>query len=120
MQKCLKQIVWHKYTTNKKAIMTLVCRYCNETILTKLALRTTYEINRNDGNLVNFLDRLGFVCYQSNDSGLSYTPYKGIIEVKLSFNFTNPRPEDPHGYKEELKVKHSATTPIVRKFPNEK
>ena len=38
--------------------------------------------------------------------------------MKLQHNFINPGPEDPHGYKKELKVMHSVTTGIARKFPD--
>ena len=31
---------------------------------------------------------------------------------------TNPKPEDSHGYKEELNDKYSVITAISRKFPN--
>ena len=98
--------------------MTLVCKQCDEAMLTKLALRPTYEVDRNNGNLVNFLDLLQFICYQNNNVGLFYTHYEGVIATKWLLNFTNPRLEDPHEHKEELKVKYSATPAVAGKFPN--
>ena len=98
--------------------MTLVCRQFDEATLTRLALGTTYEANQEVGNLVNFFERLQYICYQNNDGGLSYNLYKGVIATKSLLNFTNRRPNDPHGYKEELKIKYSTTTAIIRKFLN--
>ena len=113
-----KQLDWHKYTANKKVVLTLVFGQCNEAILTKYALGTIYEVNHKVGNLVNFFQQLRFICYQNNNSGLSYTLYKGVITTKLLLNFTNPRPDDLNGYTEELKIKYSAMKAIAREFPN--
>ena len=33
-------------------------------------------------------------------------------------NFTNAKPNDPHGFKEELKIKYDAVLAVVGKFPN--
>ena len=77
-----------------------------------------YEVNRNKGNFINFLNRLKVVCYESNDGGLSYKPYKVVVTVKSLNNFTNPRADDPHGFKKEVKVKYDATMAIVGKFPD--
>ena len=33
-------------------------------------------------------------------------------------NFTNANPSDPHGFKEELKIKYEAVLAVVGKFPN--
>ena len=33
-------------------------------------------------------------------------------------NYTNNEPQDPHGYKEQVKIKYEATKAIVGKFPN--
>ena len=33
-------------------------------------------------------------------------------------NYTNNKPNDPHGFKEEVKIKYKATKAIARKFPN--
>ena len=98
--------------------MTLVCGQYDDARLTKLVLGITYEADRNNGNLVNFLDQLQVVGYQNDDGGLSYTLYKGVIILKLLHIFTNPRPEDHHGYKKEFKVKNSAMTEIAGKFPS--
>ena len=46
------------------------------------------------------------------------SPYKIVVPIEMLHNFTNSTPEDPHGYKEEVKVKCNATTAVVGKFPN--
>ena len=33
-------------------------------------------------------------------------------------NYTNNEPQDPHGFKEQVKIKFEATETITRKFPN--
>ena len=33
-------------------------------------------------------------------------------------NYTNNEPYDPHGFKEQFKIKYKATKAIARKFPN--
>ena len=33
-------------------------------------------------------------------------------------NFTNAKPNDPHGFKEELKIKYEAVLAVVGKFTN--
>ena len=38
--------------------------------------------------------------------------------MKSLNNFTNANPNDPHGFKEELKIKYDAVLAIVRKFLN--
>ena len=53
---------------------------------------------------MNFYNGLQFIYYQHVDGSLSYTPYKWVIAIKLLLNCTRPRPEEPYGYKEELKV----------------
>ena len=83
-----------------------------------MGLKTKYKENLNGGNLVCFLDQLRVVFYQNNDGGLSYQPYKTVVAIKLLHNFTAFKLEDPHGCKEELKVKNNAKMAITGKFPN--
>ena len=45
-------------------------------------------------------------------------PYKVVVVVKSLHNFTIPRANDPHGFKEEVKLKFNAIMAIVGKFPN--
>ena len=110
---------WAKLTTNKKALTTIICGQCNDETMTKLALRTNYIANCNARNLINFLQRLNVICYESDDSGLSHKPYKIAVAVKLLHNYSNPEPNNPHRFKEDLKIKYKATLAIVGKFPNE-
>ena len=34
-------------------------------------------------------------------------------------NYTNNKPQDPHGFKKQVKIKYKGTTAIAGKFPNE-
>ena len=71
-----------------------------------------------NGNIITFFDRLKVICYESNDGGFSHKPYKIAVAVKSLHNYTNLKPDNPHGFKEELKVKYNTTLAIVGKFPN--
>ena len=56
--------------------------------------------------------------FGSNNNGLSYTPYKQVIAVKSLNNFSNNKPHDPRGFKEEVKIKYNTVKEITRNFPN--
>ena len=58
------------------------------------------------------------LCYRSDNGGLSFKPYKNVVEVKLLNNFSNVKPNDPHWFKEELKIKYNAILAVARKFPS--
>ena len=98
--------------------MTIICGQCDNATLTELALGSTYAADRNDRNMISFLNRLRVICYENDDGGLSHKPYKIAIAVKPLHNYTNLKPGNPHGLIEELKVKYEATLAIVGKFPN--
>ena len=76
------------------------------------------NIDCDNRNIINFLNRLKVICYESNDGGLFHKPYKISFAVKSLHNYTNPKPDNPHEFKEELKFKYDATLSIVKKFPN--
>ena len=61
--------------------MTLVSGQCDNATLTKLALRTTYEVNLNKEIIINFLNRIKVVCYKCNDGSLSYKRYNKVVVV---------------------------------------
>ena len=58
------------------------------------------------------------VYFCVDNSGLSYGPYKQVIAIKLLNTYTNDEPQDPHGFKEQVKIKYKATKAIAGKFPN--
>ena len=58
------------------------------------------------------------ICFGGDDGGLSYGPYKQVLAIKSLNTYTNIEPQDPHGYKEQVKIKYAATKAIVRKFAN--
>ena len=43
---------------------------------------------------------------------------KQVVAIKSMNNYTNNKPHDPHGFKEQVKIKYEATKTIARKFPN--
>ena len=40
-----------------------------------------------------------------------------VVAVKSLHNFSNSNPNDPHAFKEELKIKYSAVSAITGRFP---
>ena len=58
------------------------------------------------------------IFFGGDDSGLSYGPYKQVVAIKSLNTYTNNNPNDPHGFKEQVKIKFEATKAIVGRFPN--
>ena len=75
-------------------------------------------MDRQAGNLIKFIKQLRTVCFGVDDGGLSYEPYKQVVAVKSMNNYTNNEPHDPHGFKDQIKIKYEATKAIARKFPH--
>ena len=85
---------------------------------TKISLGRTYDVDYQAGIIIEFLKQVCKVCFGSNDGGLSFGPYKQVVSVKLMNNYSNSKPHDPHGFKEEIKIKFDAVKAVVKKFPN--
>ena len=58
------------------------------------------------------------ICFGGDNGGLLYAPYKQVVAIKSLNTYTNNNPQDPHGFKELVKIKYKATKAIVGKFPN--
>ena len=58
------------------------------------------------------------VCFGGDKGCLSYGPYKQVVAIKSLNIYTKNVPQDPHGYKKQVKIKYEATKAIVGKFPN--
>ena len=41
-----------------------------------------------------------------------------VVAVKLLNNFRNNKPHDPHGFKEEVKIKYDSVKAVARNFSN--
>mmetsp|Transcript_50842 Transcript_50842/g.56774 ORF Transcript_50842/g.56774 Transcript_50842/m.56774 type:complete len:146 (+) Transcript_50842:133-570(+) len=107
---------YSKFLANKKALITIIFGQCDEAMKTKISLKATYAADRQAGRLIEFLKRLHTVCFGSDNSGLSYAPYKQVVAVKPMNNFSNNKLYDPHGYKEEVKIKYDSIRAIAGKF----
>ena len=112
----LKLQEWSKLIADKQSLMTIICGQCNNATRTEIALGANYKTNCENGELINFLTILQIVCYGSNNGGLSFKLYKNVVVVKSLNNFSNAKPNDPHGFKEELKIKYNAVLAVVGKF----
>ena len=85
---------------------------------TKIALGAIYAADRQAWRLIEFLNWLHTVCFGDDDGGLSYTPYKQVVAMKLLNNFSNSKPYDTRGFIEEVKIKYNSVKAIAGKFPN--
>ena len=109
---------YSKFLQDKKALITILFGQCDEATQTEIALGDNYTENRNEGRLLDFIERLRAICFGGNDSGLSYAPYKQVVAIKSLNTYTNNEPNDPHVFKEQVKIKFEATRAIVGRFPN--
>ena len=107
-----------KFLAEKKALITILFGQCDEATKTKIALGATYAVYGQTGRLVEFLKRHRTDCFGSDYGGLPYMPYKQVVAVKLMNNYNNNEPNDPHGFKEQVKTKYEANKGIAGKFPN--
>ena len=106
------------FYADKKALMTIIYGQCDDATRTEISIGARYKNIRNDAEIINFLALVRKVCFGSNDGGLSFKPYKITVAIKSLNNFTNANPSDPHGFKEELKIKYEAVLAVIGKFPN--
>ena len=49
------------------------------------------------------------VCFDGDDGGLSYGPYKQVVAIKSLHTYTNNELQDPHGFKEQVKIMYEVT-----------
>ena len=98
--------------------MTIIYGQCNDATRTEIALGVNYKVICADAELIRFLAIVRTVCYGSANGGLLFKPYKNVVVVKPLNNFINAKPNDPHRFKEELKIKYNAVLAVVGKFLN--
>ena len=67
---------WSKLIADKKSLMTIIYRQCNDATRTKIALGNYYEVIRANAELIRFLEIVQTFCYGSDDGGLLFKPYK--------------------------------------------
>ena len=109
---------YSKFLQDKKSLITILFRQCDKATQTEIALADSYTEDRDKGKLLAFIERLRAICFSGDNGGLSYRPYKQVVAIKLLNIYTNNNPNDPHGFKEQVKIKFEATKAIVRRFPN--
>ena len=96
----------------------IITGQCNEATKTKIAIGVAYTADRKAGRLIEFLKQLRIVCFGNDDGGLSYAPNKQVVAVKLLDNFSNNKPHDLHGLKEEIKIKYDSVKVVAGKSQN--
>ena len=93
----IKSQEFSKFLPNKKALIAIIFGQCDKARKTKTTLGTNYAANCQAGRLIEFLNQLHTVLFDSNDGGLSYAPYKQVLAMKSLKNFSKNKPHDPHG-----------------------
>ena len=114
----LKLQEWSKLNVDKKSLMTIIYGQCDNATRTKIALCTNYKTVCANGELINFLAILRKFCYGIDDGSLSFKPHKNVVGTKSLNNFSNAKRNDPHGFKEELRIKYNAVLVVDGKFRN--
>ena len=109
---------YSKFLQDKNSLITILFGHCDETTQTKISLGDNYTEDRDEGRLLAFIERLCAICFGGDDGDLSYAPYKQVVEIKSLITYTNNDTNDPHGFKEQVKIKFEATKAIVGRFPN--
>ena len=114
----IKSQEYSKFVADNKALMTIIYGQYDKATKTKISLGATYHVNHQEGNFIEFSNLVRTICFGSNNRGLFFGPYKQVVAVKLMNNYSNNKPHDPHGLKEEVKIKYNAVKAVVGKFPN--
>ena len=109
---------YSKFLVHKKSLITILFGQCDKATQTEIALGIFFIEDRNAGRLLAFIERMRSICLDGNNGGLSYGPYKQVVAIKSLNTYTNNNPNDPHGFKEQVKIKFEATKAIVGRFPN--
>ena len=107
-----------KFVADKKALMTIIFGKCDKATKIEIALGATYNADHHAGNLIKFLKRVHTVYFGSNNGGLLFGPYKQVRAMKLMNNYSNNKLYDPHGFKEEVKIKYDTVKTVAGRFPN--
>ena len=102
-----------KFLAVKKILITILVGQYDEAIKTEIVLGATYAVDRQAGRLLVFIERMRTVCLGGDDGGLSYGPYKQVVAIKSLNAYTNNESQDPHGFKEYVKIKYEATKTIA-------
>ena len=98
--------------------MTNIHKQCDEATQTKIALGRAYNADCQAGNIIEFLKQVHTVCFRRDDRGLSFAPYKQVVYMKLMNSYSNNKPHDPYGFKEEIQIKFDAVKTEAEQFPN--
>ena len=114
----MKSQEYAKFLADKKALIKIIFGQSDEVTKTEISLGATYVVDRQERKIIEFLNGLCTVCFVGDDGGFSYAPYKQVVVVKLLNNFSDNRPHDAHGFKEEVKVEHDSVEAIARRFPS--
>ena len=114
----IKSKEFSKFIANKKALMTIIYKQCNKATKTKIALGEIYNADCQAGNLIKFLKQVRTLCFGSNNGDLSFGSYKQVVVMKSMNNYSNNKPHDLHGFKEEVKIKYNVLKAVAGRFPN--
>ena len=107
-----------KFLADKKSSITILVGQCDTATKTKISSGANYTEDHNAGRLLAFIERMRSICFGGDSGGLSYGPNIRVVAIKSLNTYTNNNPNDPHGFKEQVKIKFEATKAIVGRFSN--
>ena len=109
---------YNKFLADKKSLITILFGQCDEATQTEIALGANYTEDRDARRLLAFIEQMRSICFGDDDVGLSYGPYEQVVAIKSLNSYTNNDSNDPHRFKQQVKIKFKATKAIVGRFPN--
>ena len=89
-------------------MMMIIYKQFHKTTKIEIYLGATYNADCQAGTLIKFLKRVHTICFERDNGGLLFGPYKQVVVVKTMKNYSNNQPHDPHGFKEEVRIKYNS------------
>ena len=110
---------WNMCQANKRALITVIRGQLDDGTRNELDLYKGYkdEMAKKNINIISIIKMLSAICHGNADGGLSFGPYKNTVALRNVSNYVNPKVEDPHYYKAELKTKFQAVLALSGRFP---
>lgn len=109
---------WNACQENKRALITIIWGQIDDGTRNELDIFKGYkeEMAKKYVNIITILNMINAICNGNADGGLSYPPYKNAVALRNITNYVNPKVEDPHHFKTELKTKFQALLASSGKF----
>ena len=107
-----------KFLQDKNSLIRILFGQCYKATQTEIILGDNYTEDCDRGRLLAFIERLRAIFFGGDNVGQSYALYKQVMAIKSLNTYINNDTNDPHGFKEQVKIKYEATKAIVGRYPN--